>query len=119
MGFDSVDIAAARERGIAVCNVPDYGTEEVADHAIALAMALCRQLFPLDQEAKQLGWIIRVEPKLRRLRELTFGVVGLGPHRHRHGAAGEGAGLQGRLLRSLSAQRRGQGRGRLARAHAR
>ena len=78
VGFDSVDIAAARGRGIAVCNVPDYGTEEVADHAIALAMALCRQLFPLDHEAKQLGWIIRVEPKLRRLRGLTFGVVGLG-----------------------------------------
>jgi phosphoglycerate dehydrogenase-like enzyme len=78
VGFDSVDIAAARGRGIAVCNVPDYGTEEVADHAIALTMALCRQLFPLDQEAKQLGWIIRVETKLRRLRELTFGVVGLG-----------------------------------------
>jgi phosphoglycerate dehydrogenase-like enzyme len=78
VGFDSVDLAAARERGIAVCNVPDYGTEEVADHAIALAMALCRQLFPLDEEAKQLGWVIRVEPKLRRLRELTFGIVGLG-----------------------------------------
>lgn len=78
VGFDSVDIEAARKRGIAVCNVPDYGTEEVADHAIALALALCRQLFPLDQEAKQLGWLLRVEPKLRRLRELTFGVVGLG-----------------------------------------
>jgi phosphoglycerate dehydrogenase-like enzyme len=78
VGFDSVDIHAARERGIAVCNVPDYGTEEVADHAIALTLALCRQLFPLDQEAKQLGWVIRVEPKLRRLRELTFGVIGLG-----------------------------------------
>src|SRR3954463_11651344 len=78
VGFDSVDIAAARECGIAVCNVPDYGTVEVADHAIALALALCRQLFPLNEEAKQLGWIIRVEPKLRRLRELTFGVVGLG-----------------------------------------
>jgi len=78
VGFDSVDIAAAREHGIAVCNVPDYGTEEVADHAIALALALCRQLFPLDREAKQLGWAIRVEPKMRRLRELTFGIVGLG-----------------------------------------
>lgn len=78
VGFDSVDIAAARDRGIAVCNVPDYGTEEVADHAIALTLALCRQLFPLDEEAKRLGWVIRVEPRLRRLRELTFGVVGLG-----------------------------------------
>ncbi len=78
VGFDSVDIAAARERGIAVCNVPDYGTEEVADHAIALAMALCRQILPLDQEAKQLGWNIKVGPKLRRLSMLTFGIVGLG-----------------------------------------
>jgi lactate dehydrogenase-like 2-hydroxyacid dehydrogenase len=78
VGFDSVDIAAARERGIAVCNVPDYGTEEVADHAIALAVALCRQLFPLDAEAKALGWNIKVGARLRRLRELTFGIVGLG-----------------------------------------
>ncbi|MFO0964007.1 MAG: C-terminal binding protein [Gemmataceae bacterium] len=78
VGFDSVDIDAARRLGIPVCNVPDYGTEEVADHAIALTLALCRQLFPLNEEAKRLGWAIRVEPRLRRLRELTFGVVGLG-----------------------------------------
>lgn len=78
VGYDSVDVSAAANLGIAVCNVPDYGTEEVADHAIALTLALCRQLFALDEEAKQLGWAIRVAPKLRRLRELTFGVVGLG-----------------------------------------
>lgn len=78
VGFDSVDIEAARQRRIAVCNVPDYGTEEVADHALALALALCRQLFPLDQEAKQLGWTLRIQEKLRRLRTLTFGIVGLG-----------------------------------------
>jgi len=78
VGFDSVDIGVARNLGIPVCNVPDYGTEEVADHAIALTLALCRQLFPLDEEAKRLGWVIRVHPKMRRLRELVFGVVGLG-----------------------------------------
>ena len=78
VGYDSVDLAAARARGIAVCNVPDYGTEEVADHAIALALALCRQLFPLDAEAKSLGWTIQVGAKMRRLRELVFGIVGLG-----------------------------------------
>jgi phosphoglycerate dehydrogenase-like enzyme len=61
-----------------VCNVPDYGTEEVADHTIALTLALCRQLFPLDAEAKRLGWRIEVAPKLRRLSSLTFGIVGLG-----------------------------------------
>lgn len=78
VGYDSVDVESAARHGIAVCNVPDYGTEEVADHAIALALALCRQLFPLDAEAKQLGWAIKVESKIRRLRELTFGIVGLG-----------------------------------------
>ncbi len=78
VGYDSIDLAAAARHGVAVCNVPDYGTEEVADHTIALAMALCRQLFPLDEEAKRLGWTIRVAPKMRRLRELTFGIVGLG-----------------------------------------
>jgi phosphoglycerate dehydrogenase-like enzyme len=78
VGFDSVDVEAAAECSIPVCNVPDYGTEEVADHAIALALALCRQLFPLDAEAKRLGWLIKVESKIRRLRELTFGIVGLG-----------------------------------------
>ena len=42
VGFDNVDRAAARERGIAVANVPDYGTEEVADSAIAMLLTLMR-----------------------------------------------------------------------------
>lgn len=80
VGYDSVDTRAAAARGIAVCNVPDYGTEEVADHAIALALALCRQIFPLDAEAKRLGWKISltVANKMRRLRTLTFGLIGMG-----------------------------------------
>jgi phosphoglycerate dehydrogenase-like enzyme len=78
VGFDTVDIQAAAAAGIPVCNVPDYGTEEVADHAIALTLALYRQLFPLDAEAKALGWKINVAPKMRRLRTQTFGVLGLG-----------------------------------------
>jgi len=80
VGFDSVDLAAAARAGIPVCNVPDYGTEEVADHALALTLALYRQLFPLDAEAKSLNW--KIEParaaKMRRLRTQTFGIVGLG-----------------------------------------
>ena len=78
VGFDSVDIAAAAAAGIPVCNVPDYGTEEVADHALALTLALYRQLFPLDAEAKQLGWTIKVAPRMRRLNTQTFGLLGLG-----------------------------------------
>jgi phosphoglycerate dehydrogenase-like enzyme len=78
VGYDSVDTLAAAARGIPVCNVPDYGTEEVADHAMALTLALARQLFPLDAEAKRLGWKIKVADKMRRLRERVFGIVGLG-----------------------------------------
>ncbi len=78
VGFDSVDVAAAARAGIPVCNVPDYGTEEVADHALALALALYRQLFPLDVEAKKLGWKIETQHKMRRLNTQTFGIVGLG-----------------------------------------
>ncbi len=78
VGYDTVDIDAAAKLGIPVCNVPDYGTEEVADHAIALSMALTRQLFPLNAEAKQLGWVVVAKDKLRRTSTLTFGVVGLG-----------------------------------------
>ncbi len=78
VGFDSVDAQAAAAHGIPVCNVPDYGTEEVADHAMALTLALYRQLFPLDAEAKRLGWQINVSAKMRRLRTQVFGIVGLG-----------------------------------------
>ncbi len=78
VGFDSVDIAAAAKAGIPVCNVPDYGTEEVADHALALTLALYRQLFPLDRVAKELRWHIDVAAKMRRLRTQTFGIIGLG-----------------------------------------
>ncbi len=78
VGYDSVDIAAAATRGIPVCNVPDYGTAEVADHALALTLALCRRLFPLAAEARRLGWSIPGADGIRRLRTLTFGIVGLG-----------------------------------------
>ena len=78
VGYDTVDLDVATERGIAVCNIPDYGTEEVADHAVALVLALYRQLFPLDAEAKGLGWRIKSRDRMRRLRTQTLGIVGLG-----------------------------------------
>src|SRR5262245_37451357 len=40
VGFNNIDLRSAGELGIVVCNVPDYGTEEVADHALALLLAL-------------------------------------------------------------------------------
>ena len=53
IGYDNVDIAAARARGIPVCNVPDYGVHEVAEHAVALALALARQLPQIDARLRR------------------------------------------------------------------
>ena len=77
-GYDTVDTMTAVTRDIPVCNVPDYGTDEVADHSIALALALCRQIIPTDQECKKLGWEIPNKEKIRRFKTMNFGVVGLG-----------------------------------------
>jgi len=78
VGFDTVDVRAAARRNIPVCNVPDYGTEEVADHAITLALVQVRQVLPLNVVALNCGWTIPNMDKIRRLRELTFCIVGLG-----------------------------------------
>ncbi len=79
VGFNNVDLETAQARGIPVCNVPDYGTEEVADHAIALAMTLHRRIIPLHQDAVQADWnVFRHSNLLRRTSHQVFGIVGLG-----------------------------------------
>src|SRR5258708_11071300 len=80
VGYDTVDIKAAAAHGIPVCNVPDYGTEEGADHAMTLALALCRQIFPPATEAKRRGWKITSDTAARmpRLSTLTSGIIGPG-----------------------------------------
>lgn len=81
VGFDNIDIAACAERGIVVCNVPDYGTGEVADHALALMLALRRGLptyMDLLSADPVAGWRWDAAPLIRRLSVLTLGIVGLG-----------------------------------------
>jgi phosphoglycerate dehydrogenase-like enzyme len=78
VGFDNVDVDAARELGIAVCNVPDYGTEEVADHALTLTLALERNILPGLQDVRQGAWQWRIAESTRRLRGQRFGIVGAG-----------------------------------------
>lgn len=79
VGVDSIDLEAASEQGIPVCNVPDYGTEEVADHALALTLSLIRRILPLDQQARKEDWNLDDHrPYLRRTSSLTFALVGLG-----------------------------------------
>ena len=81
VGYDRIDRAAAAARGVLVCNVPDYGTTEVADHAIALAMALRRGLL-LHHDAQRRDppapWRGVDSPLLRRSGTQGFGIVGLG-----------------------------------------
>jgi D-3-phosphoglycerate dehydrogenase len=78
VGVDNVDVAAAAERGVWVANVPDYGTTEVADHALALALVLLRGIRPLSSSVRAGRWDYRVARPLRRLSTLRFGVVGCG-----------------------------------------
>ena len=78
VGYDIVDVEAARERGVWVANVPDYGTEEVAVHALAMALALLRHLPLYDRDVREGRWHPVSTGPLRRLKNLTLGVVGLG-----------------------------------------
>ena len=78
VGVDTVDVPAASQRGVWVANVPDYGTQEVADHALALALTLLRGLPVLAASVRAGSWEYRVARPLRRLSTLRFGVVGAG-----------------------------------------
>jgi phosphoglycerate dehydrogenase-like enzyme len=78
VGFDNVDLRAAGERGIVVCNVPDYGTEEVADHALMLLLAIARRLLPCDQAIREGRWELASIRGAPRLRGRTLGIIGCG-----------------------------------------
>ena len=78
VGVDNIDLTAARLQGIAIANVPDYGTEEVADHTLAMALALIRRLPRADATVRGGSWDWREVRQVPRLRGLTIGLVGLG-----------------------------------------
>jgi D-3-phosphoglycerate dehydrogenase/C-terminal binding protein len=80
VGFDNLDTEGFGRIGVPVCNVPDYGTTEVADHALALMLALLRGTASYDEtlRSKENGWDFGAAPLIRRLRDATFGIVGLG-----------------------------------------
>lgn len=80
VGYDNVDRVFARERGIPVANVPDYGTEEIADSAIALTLSLTRGTHLYNSRLRRgVGpWSYTQAAPLARLRGRVFGIVGLG-----------------------------------------
>ncbi len=78
VGYDNVDIRAAGARGIVVCNVPDYGAEEVADHALMLLLAAARRLLPCHQALREGTWDTTLAFGAPRMRGRTLGLVGCG-----------------------------------------
>jgi D-3-phosphoglycerate dehydrogenase/C-terminal binding protein len=80
VGFDNVDLAAAAAARIPVCNVPDYGVDEVADHALGLALALNRGFTRVERSLRRTltPWDKRAVEPVERLAGQTFGILGLG-----------------------------------------
>ena len=81
VGYDKLDRKALAERNILVCNVPDYGTTEVADHAMALALILRRGILlhhELQRRDPPAPWRSFHDPMIRRLGVQNFGIIGLG-----------------------------------------
>ncbi len=79
VGVDTIDVAAATERGIWVANVPNFSTVEVAEHTLAMLLALARRLFPLDDHVHRGGWsTIDVMDSAVPLVDQTLGLIGFG-----------------------------------------
>jgi C-terminal binding protein len=80
VGFDNVDREAARRRGIPVANVPDYGTEDVADSAIGMTLALTRGIHFLNSRLRNAHgpWSYTQAQPVPRLRGRTFAIIGIG-----------------------------------------
>lgn len=78
IGFDNVDLDAARSTGIVVTNVPDYSVEEVATHALGLILAALRKVVAADAAVRAGQWSVDNFRPIRRLSTLTVGLVGYG-----------------------------------------
>ncbi len=79
IGVDNIDLEAAKAHAIPVCNVPDYCIHEVADHTLALMLALTRQIVPHNSRVHGGQWGLATPlSAFCALRERTVGVVGFG-----------------------------------------
>jgi D-3-phosphoglycerate dehydrogenase len=79
IGYDNVDAIAAAELGVAVCNVPDYGADTVADHTVALMLASLRKVSRYTDTIRTAGWVAPSElGSIRGFAETTIGLVGTG-----------------------------------------
>ncbi len=93
IGVDNVDLEAAARRGIVVTNVPDYSVQEVGAHAAALMLAHLRRVLDGDRLVRSGGWSIDNLRPMRRLSEMTLGLVGFGRIARRFAAVAEALGM--------------------------
>lgn len=78
VGYDHIDLDEARRRQVIVANVPDYCTDEVADHTMALMLAIARQIPAGDKIVRTGRWGVQELSPIRRIKGRTLGLVGLG-----------------------------------------
>jgi D-3-phosphoglycerate dehydrogenase len=80
VGYDNIDVDAATKAGVVVCNVVDYGSHEVANHAFAMLMALNRKLLVLDRSVRSgvLRPVTELMPHTGRLAGQTLGLISFG-----------------------------------------
>lgn len=78
VGYDGIDMAAARERGICVTHTPGLSTDDIADFAMALLLAAARQVVNADQFVRRGDWSTGRFPMTRRVSGARLGIVGLG-----------------------------------------
>jgi len=78
IGYDNIDVNAATEKDVLVCNVPDFMTSEVADHAVALILALTRKLDRIGRSTRDGKWNWREFRPVSSLEGKTVGIIGFG-----------------------------------------
>lgn len=78
VGVNTIDVDAATENRVLVCNVTDYCMDEVSDHAFALLMACARKVVLLNQAVKSGNWDFKVSIPIYRLRGRVLGLIGFG-----------------------------------------
>jgi D-lactate dehydrogenase len=77
-GYDHIDVAACKERGITVCNVPTYGDHTVAQHTFTLLLGLTRKLVQSVEQVRRGDFTPRVELRGSDIHRKTLGVIGTG-----------------------------------------
>lgn len=79
VGYDNIDVAYARKQGHEVAYIPDYCTDEVADHSVALLLMLLRKIDPLNRSVKNGEWAaVKVAKPIKPLSETCVGIIGFG-----------------------------------------